>query len=64
MDEMAVCCFCGNSLREQEAVLLVLHPPGVREESQSLYAHRRCLLEKLDPSVPLHPDLMEDEEAS
>jgi hypothetical protein len=52
-----VCCFCGQPLPEQESVLLVAYPEKLREESQSLYAHKQCLRLALDRSIPLHPDL-------
>jgi hypothetical protein len=38
-----VCCFCGTSLDEQHAVLLVLYPTKERDETQQLYADRACL---------------------
>lgn len=59
---VVTCCFCGRPLAEDRAVLLAVHPTRDRQESQTLYAHRRCLSERLHPSVPQHPDLLADEE--
>jgi hypothetical protein len=52
-----VCCFCGEALHESSAVLLAVFPTSSREESQQLYAHAKCLVERLRPGLPLHPAL-------
>jgi hypothetical protein len=57
----AICCFCGNALAVDEAVLLAVYPAPDREESQELYAHRLCLSSRLHSTVPWHPDLFSDE---
>ena len=57
--EVVVCCFCGVPLPEHEAVLVVVYPTSERDEAQNLYAHRRCLVERLRPEVPRHPALEE-----
>ena len=55
------CCFCGRPLPLYRAARLVVVPPSVENESQTLYCHSRCLVERLDPRVPHHPDLDEDD---
>ena len=55
------CCFCGQSLPLRRAVRLVVILPDVDGESQTLYCHGRCLVERLDPRVPHHPSLDEDD---
>ena len=58
-----MCCFCGLSLPEPEAVQIGVWPTPERDESQSFYSHRICLLNRLHPEVPVHPAL-EDESGS
>lgn len=55
--ENVVCCFCGVSLLESDAVRIVVWPTRERDESQKLHSHRICLLNKLHPEVPAHPAL-------
>jgi len=55
--EEVACCFCGLTLPEASAALLVIYSASDREESQTLYAHRRCLSQRLHPGIPRHPDL-------
>jgi len=52
-----MCCFCGLSLPEPEAVQIGVWPTPERDESQSFYSHRICLLNRLHPEVPVHPAL-------
>jgi hypothetical protein len=51
------CCFCGQPLRYADSVQLVASTEGMGDEQQKLFAHKKCLAERLHPSVPLHPDL-------
>jgi hypothetical protein len=60
-DEFVTCCFCGETLVIDEAVLLAVYPTPDREESQGLYAHGNCLSSRLHPSIPRHPGLLPDE---
>lgn len=60
MSETVICCFCGVELREDEAVLLEVYPTAEGDETQTLYCHRRCLVERLRPEVPRHPALLSD----
>jgi len=60
--EMVTCCFCSGSLSEPSAILMMIYPDSDREESQGLYAHRRCLSSRLHPDIPRHPQLLEDDE--
>lgn len=57
MDSTVVCCFCGKQLPEADAALMVVYPTAERDESQQLYADKRCLVERLRPEVPHHPEL-------
>jgi hypothetical protein len=41
---------------------MVVHPPDAEGESQTLFCHSRCLVERLDRRVPHHPSLDEEEE--
>lgn len=56
------CCFCGRSLPLGRAARLVVVPPDVDDESQTLYCHGRCLVERLDARFPHHPGLDEDDD--
>ena len=56
--EKVVCCFCGASLEIDEAVSLVVFPQVNGEESQQLFCHKKCLNDRLDKSIPRHPDLI------
>jgi hypothetical protein len=60
-EHSVTCCFCGQALPLMRAARLVVGPPGVDDESQTLYCHSRCLVERLDARVPHHPGLDEDE---
>ena len=52
-----ICCFCGLALPEAMAVLIALFPASRRDESQALYAHGKCLRDRVKPEFPLHPDI-------
>jgi len=58
--ELVTCCFCGVTLPEPEAVLMVAYPTADRDEAQNLYADRGCLVRRLRPEVPRHPALEEN----
>jgi len=53
--QMATCGFCGHPVEVAFAVTMVLYPPSTDDESQTLYCHGSCLIERLDRSIPLHP---------
>ncbi len=59
LSDVVVCCFCGVSLPEEEAVLMVLYPLPDRVESQAFYADRACLDTLFRPEVPRHAALDE-----
>ena len=54
------CCFCGLFLPHADAVQLIASMGGMDGEQQNLFVHKRCLVERLHPSVPLHPDLYDE----
>ena len=56
-DEAASCCFCFQDVPWYQRVELLVIPIPSGDETQGLICHRRCLVERLDPRVPLHPDL-------
>lgn len=56
-----VCCFCGKELEIQDSVSLIIYPLFGSDESQELFCHRKHLVENIDKSIPLHPDLEEDD---
>ena len=58
-----MCCFCGEWLTEEISVHLVVLPTTNRDESQTLYCHRNCLVERLASVIPKHPALLEAEVA-
>jgi hypothetical protein len=59
-NEHVMCCFCGNSLKLEDAVVLSVLVNIKAEEAQGLYCHKQHLLELLDKSVILHPDFFDE----
>jgi ribosomal protein S27E len=52
-----ICAFCGRGLAEAGAIkLLLIAPSG---ETQTIFAHATHLLDCLQSSVPIHPDIFE-----
>ena len=60
MPPLSLCCFCFEVIASSGEVLLVVLPVPGEEESQSLSAHRHCLVDRVDRRIPLHPDLVDD----
>jgi len=56
----ATCCFCGRALEAPRTTTLVVFPPTEPDESQTLFCHGKCLVERLRPDVPHHP-ILDDE---
>ena len=54
-----VCCFCGESLDYDEAVVLVVYPNSKSEEGQQLYCHKEHLIDRLHESICLCIDCLE-----
>ena len=52
-----ICCFCGNSLKFNLAVELIIKPNPDSDELQTLYCHKNCLSGLIIESIPLHPDI-------
>ena len=50
---MFQCCFCGGSIEGSEKALIEINIPMEEESSQNLYAHKKCLKERLHPTVPI-----------
>ena len=60
MDNIDVtCCFCGVSLTWEEAIPMTIRPSEDIEEQQFLFCHKKCLNDRLHPSIPRHPDLVD-----
>lgn len=58
-DQNVRCCFCGHWLPAQDAVQLTITTKEMGDESQVIFAHKSCLVKRVHPSIPLHPDLLE-----
>ena len=58
------CCFCGWPLEYAKAVTLVITSKDMGEERQILYADKKCLVQVVKPSVPLHPNLLDFADSS
>ena len=56
------CCFCGEGLPLRDAAILIAKPSVNSTEIQNLFCHKAHLVERIDKSIPLHPDFFEDEE--
>ena len=56
-------CFCFEPVPAPSEVCVVVHPIPAEDETQTLVAHRSCLVERVDRRIPLHPDLLDDPEA-
>jgi hypothetical protein len=54
-----VCCFCTLSLPYNQAVVLNVFQVSDSEETQSFFSHKKCLNDRIHPSIPRHPDLAE-----
>lgn len=59
LNNKVVCCFCGKSLLLRDAVVLIALPHINSEEEQQFFCHKEHLIENLDKSVILHPDLFD-----
>lgn len=46
------CCFCGDSLRSEEAWAVRISPGENEDAGQGLSCHQQCLDDRLHPSVP------------
>jgi hypothetical protein len=61
-DTEAMCGFCGAGLLIREAAFVTIWPTEARDTSQSFYAHRKCLRERIAPGTPLHPSLFDGDD--
>ncbi|MEZ4909181.1 MAG: hypothetical protein R2771_16410 [Saprospiraceae bacterium] len=55
-----ICCFCGETLELEKAVILNIKPSINSDEYQNLFSHKNHFLEKLDKNVILHPDFFDE----
>jgi hypothetical protein len=52
------CAVCRQVIDEDALVFLTLRSARMEREgeSQTVFMHKTCLVERMDPVVPLHPD--------
>ncbi|HMW32523.1 MAG TPA: hypothetical protein PLH27_00830 [bacterium] len=62
MSDKVICCFCGKTLPLEEATILTIQPNIKSGEKQNLFCHKNHLMERLIKSIPLHPDLFDDDD--
>lgn len=55
-NEIVMCCFCGESLAYKTAIQITISTTE-SDKSQGLFAHSKCLINKLDKSVPIGIDI-------
>lgn len=55
-----MCCFCGESMNIENSLILEVFPSMESEESQGLYCHKKCFIDKIHKSVILHPNIIKD----
>jgi len=58
------CCFCGKSLFVKDAIVLNVQPSIESDEIQTFFSHKEHFVERIDKSIPLHPDFFEEEDES
>lgn len=61
MSEKVICCFCGENVDLDKAVVLQVFPSYTEDEFQQLYCHKTCFTDRLHETIPKHPDLFEDD---
>ena len=60
LNNLALCCFCGDSVAVSEAIVLTVALNMNSEESQTFFAHKQHFVEALNKNIPLDPDFFED----
>jgi len=55
-----MCCFCGLDMPIEKSTILTIYPNYNSDEAQNIFSHKKCLRERLQNTIPLHPDLLED----
>lgn len=56
-----VCCFCGESLLIESALILNLQIGFESDASQQLFCHKKHFIDKIHKSIFLDPDLFEED---
>lgn len=54
-----LCCFCGLVVDPSREVKVNLTFAEPSDEGQRLSCHASCLLSRLEPSIPVHPALLD-----
>jgi hypothetical protein len=60
-NELVVCCFCGESLEINEAIIIVVYININEEETQQFYCHREHFVNAMHKTIFLHPSLTDIE---
>lgn len=58
--EKRACCFCALPLELARTTTLVVYPPTELDEAQTLFCHGKCLVDRLDRTVPLGQQQLDD----
>lgn len=62
LNDKVVCCFCGQSLKIEDAMILLVYPNIHTDENQQLFCHKEHFIANIDKSIFLHPDFFEEED--
>lgn len=61
LNNLVMCCFCGEAISIDEAVVLTVQSNYKNDERQQLFSHKACFTERVSKSVVLHPDFFVDD---
>ena len=59
-ESKVLCCFCGKFFDLKDSLVLAVFPNIESEESQGLYCHKKCFVDRINKSIILHPDITND----
>ena len=59
IEQVVMCCFCGNSLSFSDAIQLTIIIDKNSGESQTIFSHKECLNKQLHKSVVRYTDLLD-----
>lgn len=62
LNNNVMCCYCGETILLENAVILTIQPSMENDEIQQLFSHKNCLVERMHKSVVLHPDIIDCED--
>jgi hypothetical protein len=61
LNNNVMCCFCGETITLEDAVVLTIQSNYKNDEKQQLFSHKTCFIERVNKSVVLHPDFFDDD---